>query len=58
MKIKREKTPRVAIVDPYYMRDSQLVEGSGTRAMAMEYLQKFMLANKRKDTLLLPFFPE
>jgi hypothetical protein len=58
MKIKGEKTPQIAIVDPYYMRANQLVEGLGTWAMAMEYLQKFMVANKRKDILLLPFFPE
>ena len=40
------------------MRDSQLVEGSRTRIMATEYLQRFMLNNKRKNNLLLPFFPE
>ena len=58
MKIKREATPYVAVADPYYMRDSQLVEGSGTRTMATEYLQRFMLNNKRKNNLLVPFFPE
>ena len=58
MKIKRENTPHVAIVDPYYMRDSQLMEGSGERTMATTYLQKFLVDNKRKDVILLPFFPE
>ena len=58
MKIKREATPAVAVADPYYMRDSQLVEGSGTRTQATEYLQRFMLNNKRKYNLLVPFFPE
>ena len=58
MKIRRDNTPYVAVVDPYYMRDSQLVEGSPTRAMATEYLQRLMLTNKRKNSLLLPFFPE
>ena len=57
MKIKREATPYVAVADPYYMRDSQLVE-SGTRNVATEYLQRFMLNNKRKNNLLLPFFSE
>ena len=38
MKIKRDNAPYVTVVDPYYMRDSQLVEGSRTRAMATEYL--------------------
>ena len=41
MKIKRDNTPYVTVVDPYYMRDSQLVEGSRTRAMATEYLHRF-----------------
>ena len=58
MKIRRDDTPYVAIVDPYNMRDSQLVEGSRTRTMATEYLQRLMLTNKRKNNLLLPFFYE
>jgi hypothetical protein len=58
MKIRRDDTPYVAIVDPYYMRDSHLVEGSKTRETAMEYLVRVMLANKRKNALLLPFFFE
>ena len=58
MKIRRDDTPYVAIVDPYYMRDSHLVEGSKTRETATEYLVRVMLANKRKNALLLPFFFE
>ena len=46
------------VVDPYYMRDSHLVEGSKTRETATEYLVRVMLANKRKNVLLLPFFFE
>ena len=58
MKIKRDNTPNIAIVDPYYMRDSQLAEGSGERAMATTYIKQFLVNNKRKDVILLPFFPE
>ena len=58
MKIKRERPPNVAVADPYYMRDSQLVQGSRTRTKAAEYLQSFMLRNKEKNTLLVPVFPE
>ena len=58
MKIRRDATPYVAIVDPYYMRDSHLEEGSKTRETATEYLVKVMMANKRKNALLLPFFFE
>jgi hypothetical protein len=56
VKIKRETNPYVAIADPYYMRDSQLVEGSGRRIMAREYLQSFMLKNMSKNSHLVPFF--
>uniref|UniRef100_A0ACD5WX72 Uncharacterized protein n=1 Tax=Avena sativa TaxID=4498 RepID=A0ACD5WX72_AVESA len=58
MKVKREDTPFVAIADPYYMRDSQLEEGIRTRARAKSYLQKLLMDNKRKDNILVPFFPE
>ena len=58
MKVKRENTPNITIVDPYYMRDCQLAEGSGEREMATTYLQQFLVDNKRKDVILLPFFPE
>ena len=58
MRIRRDNTPYIKVVDPYYMRDSQLVEGSRTRSRATEYLQRFMLKNKRKSSLLVPFFPE
>ena len=58
MKIKREDTPNIAIVDPYYMHDCQLAKGSGEREMATTYLQQFLVDNKRKDVILLPFIPE
>ena len=58
MKIRRDDTPYVAIVDPYYMRDSHLVEGSTTRETAKEYLVRVFLANKEKTALLLPYFFE
>jgi hypothetical protein len=57
-RIYRDNLQLVAVADPYYMRDSQLVEGSRTQTMATEYLERFMLENKRKNSLLLPFFPE
>lgn len=58
MKVKREQTPFIAIADPYYMRDSQLEEGTRTRARAKSYLQKLLMESKRKDNILVPFFPE
>jgi hypothetical protein len=38
MKVSREQTKYIMIVDPYYMRDSQLGEGTRTRARAKSYL--------------------
>ena len=58
IKIKRESPPNVAVADPYYMRDSQLVEGSRTRIKAVEYLKSFILRNLGKNNLLVPVFPE
>ncbi|KAK1647216.1 hypothetical protein QYE76_065021 [Lolium multiflorum] len=57
MKIKRESIPDVAIADPYYMRESQL-NLSAVRVRASLYLQKCFLDNKRKDNILLAYFPE
>jgi hypothetical protein len=57
MKVERERTPGIAIVDPFYMRDSILL-APGDRAVVKDYLQDFMLKNKRKDYILVPFFPE
>ena len=58
LKIKRELPPQVAVADPYYMRDSQLAEGSTTRTRVVEYLESFMLRYQEKNTILLPVFPE
>ena len=58
MTIHRDNLSHVAVADPYYMRDSQLVQGSVTRTRAVEYLERFMLQNQQKNCLLVPFFPE
>ena len=57
MNVFKDGTQGVTIVDPFYMRDSVL-GNSGDRRVVVEYLQTFMLANKRKDYILMPFFPE
>ena len=58
MKTRREITTYVKVVDPYYFRDSQLVEGSTTQTMATKYLERIMFNNQKKNNLLLPFFPK
>ena len=58
MRIRRDNTPYIKVVDPYYMRDSLLVEGSTTRAKATKFLQRIMLNNQDKNNFLMPFFFE
>ena len=57
MKIIRENTPGIAIVDPYYMRDIHL-STSGDRLNAAKYLQGFFHACISKDYILLPYICE
>ena len=55
-KKEREFTPTIVIADPYYLSESKLYTMEGQLA-AKEYIQNLMLANKDKDTFLLPYFP-
>lgn len=52
----RDKTPGIAIVDPYYMRQDVL-GAVGNQVVAVKYLEDFMLANEDKDYILVPYFP-
>jgi hypothetical protein len=56
MQIIRDKTPGIVVVDPYYMRESQLSKLAGRNA-AINYLSDVMTSNIGKD-LLLAYFPE
>jgi hypothetical protein len=56
MQIIRDKTPGIAVVDPYYMRESQLSTLAGRNAVT-NYLSGVMTSNIGKD-LLLAYFPE
>ena len=57
MQIIRENTPSIAIVDPYYMRDDYL--GSpAARGIVASYLKIILVANKTKEYILVPYFPE
>lgn len=56
LKVQREKTPGLAIVDPYYMRDVVL-EDESDLAMVKDYLGNFFEENKTKDCILVPTFP-
>jgi hypothetical protein len=56
MQVIRDKTPGIAIVDPYYMRDSQLSKWEGQK-VASEYLSIVTRKNIGKD-LLMAYFPK
>jgi hypothetical protein len=57
MKVNREQNPGIAIAEPYFMREGMLLNPAN-RSKAKEYLQKFLLDNKSKKDILLPYFPE
>ena len=57
MRIIRDKTPDIVIVDPFYMR-AKLLGSAGDRRLASTYLEGVILANENKDNFLVPYFPE
>ena len=57
MRIIRDKTPDIVIVDPFYMR-AKILGSAGDRQVASSYLEGVILANQDKDNFLVPYFPE
>ena len=57
MRIIRDKTPDIVIVDPFYMR-AKILGNAGDRQVASSYLEGVILANPDKDNFLVPYFPE
>ncbi|KAK1565940.1 hypothetical protein QYE76_007682, partial [Lolium multiflorum] len=55
--IVKEGTPTIAIMDPFYMRES-IICNAGDRAIATQQVEDFMLANIKKGAILIPYFPE
>ncbi|KAK1654044.1 hypothetical protein QYE76_071849 [Lolium multiflorum] len=55
--IVKEGTPTIAIMDPFYMRES-IICNAGDRAIATRQVEDFMLANIKKGAILIPYFPE
>ena len=53
----REETPGIAIMDPYYMLESNL-RNPGDRVIVTKQIEEFLVANKQKEIILLPYFPE
>ena len=57
MRIIREKTPDIVIVDPFYMH-AKLWSSAGGRQVASSHLKDVILANPDKDNFLVAYFPE
>nr|BDI54557.1 putative reverse transcriptase [Triticum aestivum]BDI54625.1 putative reverse transcriptase [Triticum aestivum] len=57
MRIIRDKTPDIVIVDPFYMRAKNLCS-TGDRHVTSSYLEGVILANPDKDNFLVPYFPD
>ena len=56
VQIIQDNAPGIVIVDPFYMRHDILCS-STDRLVAEDYLRKFMMANKSKNYILMPYFP-
>src|SRR3954463_13091186 len=57
MRIIRDKTQDIVIVDPFYMR-AKILCSPGDRRLASDYLEGVIIANKDKDNFLVSYFPE
>ena len=57
MRIIRDKTLDIVIVDPFYMR-AKILGSAGDRQVASSHLEGVILANPDKDNFLVPYFPE
>ncbi|XBI02221.1 hypothetical protein VPH35_130817 [Triticum aestivum] len=55
MRIIRDKTPDIVIVDPFYMR-AKILGSAGDRQVASSYLEGVIPANPDKDNFLVPYF--
>ena len=55
--IRRENIKYICVADPYYMHESFLAVCKEHRDYASKYIGEFMIANKDKETILLPYHP-
>jgi hypothetical protein len=55
--IRRENIKYICVADPYYMHERFLAVCKEHRDYASKYIGEFMVANKDKETILLPYHP-
>ena len=52
-----EQIPHICVADPYFMHEGFLRVCAKHREYAREYIVNFMLANKDKGAILVPYHP-
>ena len=55
--VRREQVTGLAVVDPYYMHEGFLSINDANRQYASQYIEEFLVSNKDKETILLPYHP-
>ena len=56
--MKSEEVSQICVADPYYMHESFLSLDDFERETAREYLQNFMVQNKDREIVLVPYHPK
>ena len=55
--VRREQITGLAVADPYYMHEGFLSINEANRQYAREYIEEFLVINKDKEKILLPYRP-
>ena len=55
--IRRDQKSYVSVVDPYFMHEGFLAVCPEHREYVRNYIADFMVANKDKEMILLPYHP-
>ena len=55
--VKKEELSHIVVADPYYMSESFLNLGDEERKGDENYITNFLLDNKDKEMILLPYHP-
>jgi hypothetical protein len=55
--IRIEQIPYICVADPYFMHEGFLAVCQEHREYARDYIADFMVGNKDKETILLPYHP-
>jgi hypothetical protein len=55
--IRKEEISLIAVADPYYMHEGFLRISDVERLAATKYIEEFMVMNKDKERIMLPYHP-